>query len=109
MAANYLFGDEGIAPAAHDAAEDLRLLRRYEPVLRFTRGELFLPMAVPDYLATCALWRSARPARFPRRRETGERLCGPGELSPARLAQAGIRTPRRGPLAPLRGASPHLA
>ena len=89
MAANYLFGDEGIAPAADGAAEDLRLLRRYEPVLRFTRGELFLPMAVPDYLATCALWRSARPARFPRRRETGERLCGPGELTPARLAQAG--------------------
>ena len=47
MAANYLFGDEGIAPAADGAAEDLRLLRRYEPVLRFTQGELFLPMAVP--------------------------------------------------------------
>ena len=26
------------------AADDLRLLRRYEPVLRFTEGELFLPM-----------------------------------------------------------------
>ena len=77
-------------PAADSpAAEDLRLLRRYEPVLRFTRGELFLPMPVPAYLATCALWRSARPARFPRRRGTGERLCAPGELTPARLAQAG--------------------
>ncbi len=109
MAANYLFGDEGIAPAAHDAAEDLRLLRRYEPVLRFTRGELFLPMAVPDYLATCALWRSARPARFPRRRETGERLCGPGELTPARLAQAGTAPHAGGLSLRLRGASPHLA
>ena len=83
-------GAEGIVPAADSpAAEDLRLLRRYEPVLRFTRGELFLPMPVPAYLATCALWRSARPARFPRRRGTGERLCAPGELTPARLAQAG--------------------
>ncbi len=95
MAANDLPGAGGVAPAAADgyaaddrAAEDLRLLRRYEPVLRFTRGELFLPMPVPAYLATCALWRSARPARFPRRR-SGERLCAPGELTPAGLAQAG--------------------
>src|SRR5271166_856811 len=89
MAANDLSGDEATAPAADGGeAEDLRLLRRYEPVLRFTRGELFLPMGVPDYRATCSLWRSARPARFPRRRATGERLCAPGELTPARLALA---------------------
>ena len=43
---------------AGDAAEDLRLLRRYEPVLRFTRGELFLPMSVPAYLAA---WRRRTP------------------------------------------------
>src|SRR5437764_11088446 len=45
------------------AAEDLRLLRRYEPVLRFTRGELFLPMSVPAYLERCGLWQSAESAR----------------------------------------------
>ena len=87
MAANDLPGD-GTAPAGR-AAEDLRLLRRYEPVLRFTRGELFLPMPVSAYLARSALWQSARPARFPRRRGTGERLCAPGELTPARLAKEG--------------------
>jgi len=90
MAAGDLAGDEQAAPAAGDgAAEDLRLLRRYEPVLRFTRGELFLPMAVPAYLAGCALWRSAGPARLARRRPAAERLCAPGELTPARLARAG--------------------
>jgi hypothetical protein len=42
--------EEAAADVDGDAAEDLRLLRRYEPVLRFTRGELFLPMSVPAYL-----------------------------------------------------------
>ena len=43
------------------AAEDLWLLRRYEPVLRFTQGELFLPMPIELYLDKCSLWRSASP------------------------------------------------
>jgi hypothetical protein len=70
-------------------ADDLRLLRRYEPVLRFTRGELFLPMPVPAYLETCALWRSAGPGRSRGRRKADERVCAPGEVTPERLAQAG--------------------
>ena len=82
------------ATRAADAAEDVRLLQRYEPVLRFTRGELFLPMAVEDYLQQCSLWRSAGVRRSWGRRRPGERVCAPGELSPARLAQAS---------APLRG------
>ncbi len=69
-------------------AEDLRLLRHYEPVLRFTRGELFLPMPVPAYLDTCALWRSADSGRS-RGRRSAERVCAPGEVTPERLAQAG--------------------
>jgi hypothetical protein len=69
-------------PAAADVAEDLQLLRRYEPVLRFTRGELFLPMSVENYLATCSLWRAA-PRRLP------QRLCAPGELTPSHLADVG--------------------
>ena len=74
---------------AGDAAEDLRLLRRYEPVLRFTRGELFLPMSVPAYLERCGLWRSAESGRSRRRRSAAVRLCAPGELTPERLAAAG--------------------
>ena len=98
MAANYLPGGEEAAPAAAggDAAENLRLLRRYEPVLRFTRGELFLPMAAPAYLATCALWRSAESRRRPWRRGKAERLCAPGELTPARLAEEGSAPHARG-------------
>ena len=44
--------------AGGGAEEDLRLLRRYEPVLRFTEGELFLPMPVEAYLEKCSLWRT---------------------------------------------------
>ncbi len=34
----------------------LDLLRAYEPVVRFTRGELFFPTAVGPYVAQCSLW-----------------------------------------------------
>src|SRR5207244_7385089 len=67
-------------------SDDLRLLRRYEPVLRFTEGELFLPMPVDDYLEGCSLCRSG-PNRGRGRPGAGERLCAPGELTPGRLAQ----------------------
>src|SRR5437763_16394583 len=55
--------EEATADAGGDAVGDLRLLRRYEPVLRFTRGELFLPMSVPAYLERCGLWQPAESAR----------------------------------------------
>ncbi|MDA2805018.1 cation:proton antiporter [Nocardiopsis suaedae] len=35
---------------------DLELLRRYEPVLRYTRGELFFPTDVRPYVEACSLW-----------------------------------------------------
>ena len=35
---------------------DLDLLRRFEPVIRYTHGEFFFPMAVDDYIAECDLW-----------------------------------------------------
>lgn len=35
---------------------DLELLRRFEPVIRYTRGEFFFPMAVEPYLRECDLW-----------------------------------------------------
>ena len=34
----------------------VELLRRYEPVIRFTEGELFFPMAVDAYVEQAALW-----------------------------------------------------
>jgi hypothetical protein len=38
------------------AQRDLELLRRYEPIIRYTKGELFFPMAVGPYVAQCDLW-----------------------------------------------------
>lgn len=43
----------------------LSLARRFEPVLRFTQGELFFPMAVEDYLASSALFRRVPGKKVP--------------------------------------------
>ncbi|MDQ3238383.1 MAG: hypothetical protein M3Q54_12735 [Actinomycetota bacterium] len=43
--------DGGVDPEAAEA-----LLRRFEPVLRFTRGEQFYPMDVEPYVQACSLW-----------------------------------------------------
>ena len=40
--------------------DDLELLRRYEPVIRYTQGEMFFPCSVRGYLAHCSLWRRPR-------------------------------------------------
>ena len=42
---------------------DLELLRAYEPVIRYTEGELFFPTAVEPYLAECDLLVGRRRAR----------------------------------------------
>jgi hypothetical protein len=39
--------------------DDVALLQAYEPVVRFTDGELFFPMAAESYVAECDLLRSA--------------------------------------------------
>jgi hypothetical protein len=44
-----------VAPSA--TRDDLKLLHAYEPVVRFTKGELFFPTAVGAYVAHCSLWR----------------------------------------------------
>jgi hypothetical protein len=36
--------------------EDEAILARFQPILRFTDGEYFLPMSVDDYLPHCRLW-----------------------------------------------------
>ena len=35
---------------------DLELLRRYEPAVRYTKGEMFFPTVVDGYLRICRLW-----------------------------------------------------
>jgi hypothetical protein len=59
---------------------DLDLLRRYEPILRYTHGELFLPIAVDDYVARCSLWD-----------ERDVPLVPAGELSLEALSEQGRR------------------
>jgi hypothetical protein len=80
-----LRADVTTCAAGAGAAKDLRLLRRYEPVLRYTEGELFLPMPVEDYLEKCSLWRTG--SRRGRGRGAAQRLCAPGELTPTLLAK----------------------
>lgn len=68
-----------------DPDECLVLLRRFEPVIRYTRGELFLPMAVEDYIAGSALVEGSGE----KRRVRVER----GHLTPELLSEHGARTP----------------
>lgn len=62
------------------SAEDRELLRRFEPVLRFTKGERFFPMDVEPYVESCALW-VERPG------EEARRAVAKGGLTLQRLAQ----------------------
>ncbi len=64
---------------------DLAMLRRYEPVLRYTRGELFFPLPVEDYLGRAALFR--------RGGKSEELLAEPGSLDPAGLSAFGRAHP----------------
>jgi hypothetical protein len=58
----------------------IELLRRYEPVLKFTRGEQFFPLDAAAYVEHCSLWE-----RFPNR----EAVCliPKGELTLEQLSQ----------------------
>jgi hypothetical protein len=61
------------------APDDLALLRAYEPILRYNRGELFYPMAVDGYLAECDVLAGTG--------EKNRRVLVPrGEVTPDRLA-----------------------
>jgi hypothetical protein len=61
-------------------AADFDLLRRFEPVVAYTAGEMFFPMAVDGYVRRCSLWR---------RREEGEteQVVPAGGLRPELLAE----------------------
>ncbi len=62
------------------AETDRALLRRFEPVMRYTRGEQFFPMDVEPYVHACSLWMQP-PGEDP--------LCliPEGELTLDKLAQ----------------------
>ncbi|MEZ4715590.1 MAG: hypothetical protein R2851_05805 [Caldilineaceae bacterium] len=66
---------------------DLALLERYEPVLRFTRGEQFFPMGARAYVRACSLWaqQADRPA---------VRVVEEAQLTLDRLAQQTYDAPR---------------
>ncbi|MBI4769769.1 MAG: hypothetical protein HY784_04970 [Chloroflexi bacterium] len=57
---------------------DQALLRRFEPVIRYTRGEKFFPIEVEPYVRQCSLW-VQRPD------EEARRLAPEGELTLEKL------------------------
>ncbi len=72
--------------AIMSAKTDLELLRAFEPVLVFTKGELFFPTDVEAYLRCCSLWLDLPGG--------GEREVVPaGELTIDRLARADTEWP----------------
>ena len=69
------------------AETDRALLRRFEPVIRYTRGERFFPMEAGLYVQACSLWMQ-QPDEDP------VCLIPEGELTLQKLAQ--IRADRAG-------------
>lgn len=63
-------------------ADDLALLQRFEPILRFNQGELFLPASVDEYVRCCELLE-----RGPDRRRSV--VAPKGSLTIDRLAELG--------------------
>ncbi len=43
-------------PTVPVSTPDLDLLRRYEPVIHYTKGEQFFPVDVERYVRSCSLW-----------------------------------------------------
>lgn len=66
--------------AAPAASSDFELLRRYEPILRFTQGELYFPTDIDRYVQHCSLWVSHADGRE-------EQLLAEGQVTPEALAQ----------------------
>lgn len=48
------------------SANDLELLQEYEPVIRYTQGELFFPMPADDYLRNATLFEAIPSQKAPR-------------------------------------------
>ncbi len=60
--------------------DNLTLLQKFEPVLHFTKGELFFPSAVDSYLERCSLWVRDKYGNE-------QQLAAEGELSAEKLGQ----------------------
>lgn len=67
---------------------DLELLRRYEPIVRYTHGEFFFPMRVEPYIAECDLWGVANGGER-------TRLVAAGHLTVDDLADWTTRAPEQ--------------
>lgn len=63
--------------------EDLVLLRAFEPVLRLTQGEYFLPVGVEQYVRRCSLWVQTAD-------DDPRLVAEPGELDLEELARRGL-------------------
>ncbi|HZQ08571.1 MAG TPA: hypothetical protein VFD70_18460 [Anaerolineae bacterium] len=67
-------------PSSPLTATDLELLRAFEPVVKYTKGEQFYSMDVERYIQVCSLW-----AHYPDGRE--ELLIPKGQLTLEKLVQ----------------------
>ncbi len=78
-------------PSDHsrEDAHDLSLLRRFEPILRFTDGEFFLPASVESYVRCCELLQ-----HVPDRQRVV--LATKGSLTIEQLVEFGADHPRPG-------------
>jgi hypothetical protein len=65
---------------------EMALLRRYEPVLRFTRGELFFPIDVQSYVQQASLW-------YQRPGDDAVCILGQGEVTLEKLTQVDMGIP----------------
>src|SRR3954453_15028636 len=74
------------------AESDPDLLRRFEPVLRFTRGEWFLPIDAERFVEASSLWVRG-PYDRPVQLEPEGRLGGGGGAGPGRRAAPGPPPP----------------
>src|SRR5215213_5701870 len=70
-----------LSAMSEGGAAELALLRRFEPVIRFTRGEEFFPTDVEWYVRQSSLWASHADGRR-------ELLVPEGVLDLSRLADA---------------------
>jgi hypothetical protein len=74
----------GSGESDQERDSDLALLRAYEPVIRFTKGELFFPTAVGPYVSQCSLWQGVADREatgaVPAGELTLERLCREGAM-----------------------------
>lgn len=63
-----------------DTTQQIALLRRYEPIIRFTQGEQFFPMDAEAYICASSLW-------IKRPREEPQEVVPASVLTPEALAQ----------------------